>query len=643
VEKQLKHLTAEAMAGRLTRRQVLRRGAALGLTAPAIAALLAACGGTSTTPTTSTSASTSTTTTSAATTTGGTGAATASTSAAATPAAAATTAPAGKRGGAGALRLLWWQAPTILNAHLSSGTKDFDASRLSLEPLVDIDDKNNFVPLLAAEVPSTSNGGIPADHSSVTYKLRPGVTWHDGQPFTSADVKFTFDFVSDKGTGATTLGNYLNVASVDTPDDMTVKITFKEPTLYWFQPFVGYNGYILPQHVLKDNVGAAARSAPFNLKPIGTGPYKSVSFTPGDVGQWTLNDTYWQPGKPHFDTITLKGGGDATSAARAVLQTNEQDWAWNLQIAPTVLNSMTGSNAQGVVFTWPGGGTERIEINASDPQTTTNGQKSYYQTPHPHFKVKGVRQALAYLIDRKTIADTLYGPGGSATPFVLNNSPKYMPSSLTWEYNLDKANAALDAAGATKDASGNRTLNGRAMNWVYQTSVNPVRQQNQEIIKAAAAKAGITIQIKSTDASVFFGGDPSNPDTLNRFIADIQMYTNGDDQWPQTWFQRYLSADPATDVAQQSNQWSANNTNRYQNPQFNDLYAQVAKTLDDNQATTLFSQMHTMVVTDIADIGEVARNNVAAAANKLDPKTYPQGTFSSSTLWNVCDWNVKAG
>ncbi|HUZ01517.1 MAG TPA: peptide ABC transporter substrate-binding protein [Thermomicrobiaceae bacterium] len=642
MEKQLKHLTAEAMAGRLTRRQVLRRGAALGLTAPAIAALLAACGGTSTTPTTSTSASTSTTTTSAATTTGGTGAATASTSAAATPAAAATTAPAGKRGGAGALRLLWWQAPTILNAHLSSGTKDFDASRLSLEPLVDIDDKNNFVPLLAAEVPSTTNGGIPADHSSVTYKLRPGVTWHDGQPFTSKDVAFTFQFVTDKNTGATTLGSYLNVASVDTPDDMTVKITFKQPTLYWHEPFVGSNGYILPQHVLKDNVGTAARSAPFNLKPIGTGPYKSVSFTPGDVGQWTLNDTYWAPGKPHFDTITIKGGGDATSAARAVLQTNEQDWAWNLQIAPDVLKSMTGSNAQGVVFTWPGGGTERIEINASDPQTTTNGQKSYYQTPHPHFKVKEVRQALAYILDRKTIADTLYGPGGSATPFVLNNTPKWMPQSLTWEYNLDKANALLDQAGATKDASGNRTLNGRAMNWVYSTSVNTVRQQNQEIVKAAAAKAGITIQIKSTDASVFFGADPGNPDTLNHFYGDIQMYTNGDTIWPVTWFQRYLSEDPAKNIAQQSNQWSAVNTNRYQNPDFNNLYDQLVKTLDANQADTLFSQMHTMVVTDIADIGEVARNNVAAVANKLDPKTYPQGPFSSSTFWNLADWNVKS-
>ncbi|HET9015102.1 MAG TPA: peptide ABC transporter substrate-binding protein [Thermomicrobiaceae bacterium] len=632
-------LRQAALDGTVSRRELLKRGAALGLGAPAIAALLAACGGSSTPASTSTSSSSTTSTS----TTGGAGAGTPSASASTPQAAATTAASGGKRGGAGQLKLLWWEAPTILNAHLSSGTKDFDASRLTLEPLLDFDQDANMVPLLAAEVPSLTNGGVASDHSGVTYKLRQGVKWNDGQPFTSADVKFTYDFVSNKATGATTLGSYLNIASVDTPDDYTVKITFKQPTLYWYQAFTGANGYILPQHVLKDYVGAKAHSAPFNLKPVGTGPYVIQTFTPGDVSTWKLNDTYWQAGKPHFDTVTMKGGGDATSAARAVMQTGEEDWAWNLQIAPNVLKSMSGSNAQGVIFTWPGGGTERIEINFADPDTTTNGQKSYYQTPHPHFKVKAVRQALSLLVDRKTIADTLYGPGGSATPYTLNNNKKYMPAGLSWEYNIAKANSTLDAIpGISKNSSGIRVLNGRAMNWVYSTSVNTVRQQNQEIIKAAAAQAGIGIQIKSVDASVFFSGDPSNPDTLNRAEYDLGMWTNSADIFPLVWYERYLSANPATDIAQQSNQYSANNVTRYQSAQFNTLYAQVAKTLDDATATTLFNQMQTYVVNDIAEIGEVARNNVAAVSTKLDPKTYPQGAFSSSTLWNVSDWNVKS-
>ncbi|HET9015101.1 MAG TPA: peptide ABC transporter substrate-binding protein [Thermomicrobiaceae bacterium] len=630
-------LRQAAISGTMSRRELLKRSAALGLGAPAIAALLAACGGSSAPSTTTSGSSTSTTTTA-------TPAAASAATPSATPSASTTTASTGARGGAGLLRLLWWEAPTILNAHLSSGTKDFDASRLCQEPLLDLDQNNNFVPLLAAEVPSLTNGGIASDHSSVTYKLRQGVTWQDGQPFTSADVKFTYDFITNPATGATTLGSYLNVASVDTPDDYTIKVTFKKPTLYWYEPFVGANGYILPQHVLKDYVGAKAHSAPFNLKPVGTGPYKIINFTPGDVGNWALNDTYWQSGKPHFDNVAMKGGGSATSAARAVMQTGEEDWAWNLQIPPTVLKSMGGSNAQGVIFTWPGGGTERIEINFADPQTTTDGQKSYYKTPHPHFKVKAVRQALAYLVDRGTVATTLYGPGGSATPYTLNDNKKYMPAGLSWEYSIAKANSTLDAIpGISKNSSGIRVLNGRAMNWVYSTSVNTVRQQNQEIVKASCAQAGITIQIKSVDASVFFSGDPSNPDTLNRAEYDLGMWTNGAGIYPLDWYKRYLSADPAVDIAQQSNQYSANNVTRYQSAQFNALYAKVAATLDDTTATSLFNQMQTYVVNDIAEIGEVARNNVAAVSSRLDPKTYPEGTFSSSTLWNVADWNLKAG
>ena len=141
---------------------------------------------------------------------------------------------------------------------------------------------------------------------------------------------------------------------------------------------------------------------------------------------------------------------------------------------------------------------------------------------------------------------------------------------------------------------------------------------------------------------MFFSGDPSNPDTLNRAEFDLGMWTNGDGIYPLTWFERYLSADPAKDIAQQSNQYSANNVTRYQNPQFNTLWEQANKSLDQATVDSLFTQMETLAVTDIAEIGEVARTNVAAVSSKLDPKTYPQGAFSSSTLWNVADWNVKS-
>ena len=140
--------------------------------------------------------------------------------------------------------------------------------------------------------------------------------WHDGQPFTASDVAFTFKYLSDPGTSATTLGYYQDVASVEAAAPDAVKVTFKHPVAAWFNPFVGLPGQILPEHILKDAVGTGAKDAPFNLKPIGTGPYKVSDFKPGDVVTYRQNTDYHITGKPFFDTVTLKAGRRAQRRAR---------------------------------------------------------------------------------------------------------------------------------------------------------------------------------------------------------------------------------------------------------------------------------------------------------------------------------------
>jgi peptide/nickel transport system substrate-binding protein len=331
MENLLEQLRAEALAGFISRRELLKRAAALGLSAPTIAALLAACGGGNATPTAAPAAQATATPTKA------------TSAASPTQQAAAGTTPTagtGKRGGGGTLKLLWWQAPTILNPHLSQGTKDFDASNVVFEALAYVNEKDELEPRLATEIPSVDKGTLDPQGMWVVWKLRKGVKWHDGQPFTANDVKFTFEFASNKATAATTYSTYEPIDRVEVIDDYTVKVYFKQPTPGWFGPFVGGLGLIIPQHILKDYVGANARNAPFNLKPIGTGPYKVVQFNPGDVVVYEINQDYWQPGQPYFDRIELKGGGDATSAARAVLQTGEYDYAWNLQVEANVLKQL---------------------------------------------------------------------------------------------------------------------------------------------------------------------------------------------------------------------------------------------------------------------------------------------------------------
>src|SRR5918996_4584252 len=288
-----------------------------------------------------------------------------------------------KRGGGGRLRLLWWQAPTILNGHLSTGTKDYDASRVVYEPLAAFNRDGEFVPILAAEIPTLANGGLARDGTAVTWHLKKGVAWHDGKPFTAADVIFTWEYAADSATGAITSGSYLNIQRIDKQDDHTIQVVFKEPTPFWYDAFFGNRGHILPKHLMAEYKGQNSRNAPYNLKPVGTGPYKIVEFKPGDVALYELNPHYHVSNRPFFDTVELKGGGDASSAARAVMQTGEYDFAWNLQVEKDVLQRMAHQGRKGTVHLYPGSSVEHIQLNRSDPWTEVEGERSSLKVPHP--------------------------------------------------------------------------------------------------------------------------------------------------------------------------------------------------------------------------------------------------------------------
>src|SRR6185503_4192528 len=131
-----------------------------------------------------------------------------------------------KRGGGGVLKALLWQGPTLLNPHFANGTKDQLGARPFYEPLARLDYDGEHVPVLAAEIPSRANGGIAADGRATTWKLKRGVTWHDGAPFSADDVVFNWQFATDSATGAFTPGAYTNVKAVEKVDAHTVRVVF---------------------------------------------------------------------------------------------------------------------------------------------------------------------------------------------------------------------------------------------------------------------------------------------------------------------------------------------------------------------------------------------------------------------------------
>ncbi len=353
-----------------------------------------------------------------------------------------------KRGGGGLLKVLWWQGPTLLNPHFATGTKDQDGSRIFYEPLASWDRDGNLRPVLAASIPGREDGTLAADGKSVIWKLKQGATWHDGEPVTADDLVFTWQYARDPATAAVTSGSYKDV-TVEKIDDLSVAVKFPQPTPFWADSFVGWAGCVIPRHLFADYIGARSREAPANLKPVGTGPYKFKSFKPGDLVTGEINMNYHAPNRPHFDAIEMKGGGDAVSAARAVLQTGEYHFAWNMQVEDEILVRLEKGGKGRIVIT-PGGGIEHMQLNTTDPWTEVDGERSSLKTVHPTLSDPAVRQALALLIDKDSIEKYIYGRTGTATPNYINNPERFRSKTTKSEFNIDKANALLDKAGWAK-------------------------------------------------------------------------------------------------------------------------------------------------------------------------------------------------
>ncbi|QIR36004.1 peptide ABC transporter substrate-binding protein [Tolypothrix sp. PCC 7910] len=534
------------------------------------------------------------------------------------------------------LKLLYWQAPTILNPHLAQGSKDFEASRITYEPLASFDKEGKLVPFLAAEIPSLENGGVAKDGKSVTWKLKQGVKWSDGQPFTAADVVFTYQFVSNSAVGATTSANYQGIKSVEAVDDYTVKINFQEPNPAWSLPFVGSNGPILPRHIFEKYNGSNAREAPANLLPVATGPYKVVEFKPGDIVIYEANSFFREANKPFFKRVELKGGGDAVSAARAVLQTGDVDFAWNLQVEAPILKQLEAAGKGRLDISF-GSFLERIAINQTDPnKETKEGERSSIEFPHPFFQDLKVRQAFNYAIDRNTINQQLYGQTGRAVTNILVAPDIYNSPNTKYEFDLKKAAALLDEAG-WKDSNGNgtRDKNGVELKVLFQTSVNPVRQKTQEIVKQSLTSIGIGVELKSIDSSIFFSGDPANPDTLARFQADLQMFSGGNSNPdPGT----YLKGWTCDEIPQKKNNWSKSNSSRYCNPEYDKLWKQSNTELNPEKRRQLIIQMNDLLIKNQAVIPLISRANVNGVSNRI---TGVDVTPWDDRTWNIKDWRVK--
>ncbi|MDM7931042.1 peptide ABC transporter substrate-binding protein [Tabrizicola sp.] len=541
-----------------------------------------------------------------------------------------------ERGADGNVNVLYWQAPSILNPYLSSGTKDVETASLILEGLAGFDEKGVVFPRLAESVPTVDNGGITEDLTQITWKLKPGLLWSDGTPVTSADAKFTYDYCTHPEGGCAQAARYEGIASIDTPDDLTIVITFNAPKPNPYTAFVGGTSPVLQAAQFANCLGAAASTCTDqNFKPVGTGPFVVTDFKVNDVVTLAANPNYRDPAKPAFATMTVKGGGDAGAAARAVLETGEFDYAWNTQINPEQQAQMSAAG-KGVLLNGFGTLVERIEMNMTNPSPDLpEGERSTTKHPHPFLSDINVRKALSMAIDRQILVDIGYGAAGRATCNLVPAPDMFAsPNTDCITQDMEGAKALLESSGwVDSDGDGIREKDGMPLKLVYQTSTNPVRQDFQAVIKDWWTELGADVELKNIDASVFFGGDAGSPDTFQKFYSDVEMYANnfdGTDPEP------YLAQYKCDKIPGPDNQWQGENINRFCDPAYDALVDELSKTADMGERSAIAIKLNEMLTKDsYVVVPLVDRGRLSAASNTLGGAVL--NTWDTE-LWNVQDW-----
>jgi peptide/nickel transport system substrate-binding protein len=387
----------------------------------------------------------------------------------------------------GLLRIAIQRSPNTLNPLLSANTTEGLVNRLSFSLLVTIAaDGKTPVPDLASEVPTTTNGGISADGRTITYHLRKNVKWQDGVPFTSKDVRFSWQAMMNDANNVNERVGYEDVASVDTPDDWTVVFHLKRP----FAPFVNTvfaesdsPVCVVPEHILgkyKD-----VNRVPFNQQPIGTGPFKVTRWVRGDRIELVANDDYFR-GKPKLRGVVVREIPDENTSLNA-LRAHDVDWIF--QASPDLYHALTSVAGVKIVLANLMQSLQLLMNTAHEPLTDVR-----------------VRRAIAYAVDKRALVGKF--TGGTAVVATADQPPwSWAWTEDVTKYPADaaKAKALLREAGFTPGSDGIMRRNGRPLSLQLSYNVeNATRRLVAVQIQAMLKQVGIDAQIKSYPANLLF-------------------------------------------------------------------------------------------------------------------------------------------
>lgn len=455
----------------------------------------------------------------------------------------------------GTLNIVATGAPATLVNLLDSNRQTANIAGKVVEGLLRYDADFNPQPLLA------TSWEISPDGLTYTFALRQGVKWHDGTDFTAADVKFSLEALKANGPRARI--TFAAIDSVDTPDDHTVVLHLSRPAPYLLKSLTSTESPIVPAHAYPD---ADLRSSPNNNAPIGTGPFELVEWVQGSHVTLKKNPNYWREGHPYLDQIVIRFVGDASATSNA-LETGEADVSFNVSL-PDV--ERLGAN-------------QALSVLSQRDTYLNNTSVLEFNLENPNLAKPEVRHAIAQAIDRDFIRKWVYygfsEPVNSTIPAAL--SAYYDDSAFNYPFDVDKANALLDAAGVPRGADGSR--------FKVKLSFIPgaAFKQTADYLRSALAKVGIDVEVVEGDLAAF----------MKRVYTDreFDLNLNG----------LSLLFDPTAGV--QRIYWSdgiANplpyvNAAHYNNPAVDDLFRAAAVETDEGKRAEQFKQIQAIVGVDL--------------------------------------------
>lgn len=454
------------------------------------------------------------------------------------------------------------QEPNTLSPLLASATIDDVIGAFIVEGLVGVDADGLYIPVLAEDLPTVSEDGLV-----LTYKIRPGLVFSNGDPVQCADVQFTFDALMSDLSGASTSG-YRDIESIECPDDLTVVVTFYEV----YAPYLRLFTWIIPRAA-----GDIAKldTWEYNRAPIGTGPWMVKEWKAGDNITLVPNPNYREKGKPYLDSVIIKFL-PSREVGMQLLGTGEITVLWDLTEAdfPT-LAAMDGVTYAGALY--GSGENELLVFNLADPSVDAPADPA--ANPHPILYDLRVRQAIQLGIDKQLIADTLLYGNVRVGTTVLPAGPFACPQPAS-EYNPEKAKQLLEEAGWTVGPDGIRQKDGMRLSLkIASTAGNQLREQTEQVLVEMMRAIGIELIIENVPSDVLFASwDENGMRKHGQF--DILMYTTGPGLDPDSHlYANYHSA--AIPTAE--NEGYGNNFSRYINPDV-DTWIDEASTIADIDA-----------------------------------------------------------